>query len=153
MVGVLRAGDSRTGSGDKRQGADWKQQGTIRFRRLFLLSMPTRPSPGEGARGCCSVGIASRAAAQHLPQPISWCPVTATGAGSSPVPSSVPLAAGSGSRPASRMSGTEALGPPGLEPCTGDIPSLKELEQLLSTGRPSCNHVDEVWPNLFLGDL
>uniref|UniRef100_A0A8B9FHQ4 Dual specificity protein phosphatase n=1 Tax=Amazona collaria TaxID=241587 RepID=A0A8B9FHQ4_9PSIT len=25
--------------------------------------------------------------------------------------------------------------------------------QLLNTGRPSCNHVDEVWPNLFLGDL
>ncbi|KAM9188021.1 uncharacterized protein V3H86_005001 [Mergus octosetaceus] len=51
------------------------------------------------------------------------------------------------------MSGAEALGPLGLEPCTGDVPSLKELEQLLSTGRPSCNHVDEVWPNLFLGDL
>eukprot|EP00075_Anas_platyrhynchos_P026326 XP_027315579.1 uncharacterized protein LOC101791401 isoform X3 [Anas platyrhynchos] len=153
MVGVLQAGDSRTGSGDEQQGADWNQQGTIRFGRLFLLPVPTRPSPGEGARGCCSVGTVSGAAAQHLPQPISWCPVTATGAGSSPAPSSVPLAAGSGSRPGSRMSGAEALGPPGLEPCTGDIPSLKELEQLLSTGRPSCNHVDEVWPNLFLGDL
>nr|XP_030131796.3 dual specificity protein phosphatase 13 [Taeniopygia guttata] len=34
-----------------------------------------------------------------------------------------------------------------------DVPSLKEIEQLLNTGRPSCNHVDEVWPNLFLGDL
>ncbi|KAF4794525.1 hypothetical protein TURU_101660 [Turdus rufiventris] len=37
--------------------------------------------------------------------------------------------------------------------CPEDVPSLKEIEQLLSTGRPSCNHVDEVWPNLFLGDL
>uniref|UniRef100_A0A8B9E5W3 Protein-serine/threonine phosphatase n=1 Tax=Anser cygnoides TaxID=8845 RepID=A0A8B9E5W3_ANSCY len=53
----------------------------------------------------------------------------------------------------SHMSGAEALGPLGLEPCTGDVPSLKELEQLLNTGQRSCNHVDEVWPNLFLGDL
>ncbi|XP_009320740.1 PREDICTED: dual specificity protein phosphatase 13 isoform A-like [Pygoscelis adeliae] len=54
------------------------------------------------------------------------------------------------------MSGAEALGPRGPEgtgACTGDVPSLKEIEQLLNTGRPSCNHVDEVWPNLFLGDL
>ncbi|OPJ84581.1 hypothetical protein AV530_015946 [Patagioenas fasciata monilis] len=54
------------------------------------------------------------------------------------------------------MSGGEALGPQGPEGTgsrTGDIPSLKEIEQLLNTGRPSCNHVDEVWPNLFLGDL
>lgn len=51
------------------------------------------------------------------------------------------------------MSGAEALGPEGAEACTGDVPSLKEIEQLLNTGRPSCNHVDEVWPNLFLGDL
>uniref|UniRef100_A0A8C3KNF3 Dual specificity protein phosphatase n=1 Tax=Calidris pygmaea TaxID=425635 RepID=A0A8C3KNF3_9CHAR len=38
-------------------------------------------------------------------------------------------------------------------------PSFLQAEQpqlsqpLLNTGRPSCNHVDEVWPNLFLGDL
>ncbi|KAM6104871.1 LOW QUALITY PROTEIN: uncharacterized protein FYW35_012307 [Pterocles gutturalis] len=54
------------------------------------------------------------------------------------------------------MSDVEALGPRGPEGTgaqTGDVPSLKEIEQLLNTGRPSCNHVDEVWPNLFLGDL
>uniref|UniRef100_A0ACB8ESZ9 Dual specificity protein phosphatase 13 isoform A n=1 Tax=Sphaerodactylus townsendi TaxID=933632 RepID=A0ACB8ESZ9_9SAUR len=34
-----------------------------------------------------------------------------------------------------------------------ETPTVKELEELLNTGRPSCNHVDEVWPNLFLGDL
>ncbi|GAB0192312.1 dual specificity protein phosphatase 13-like [Grus japonensis] len=44
-------------------------------------------------------------------------------------------------------------GPEGTGVCMGDTPSLKEIEQLLNTGRPSCNHVDEVWPNLFLGDL
>ncbi|XP_003223193.3 dual specificity protein phosphatase 13A [Anolis carolinensis] len=36
---------------------------------------------------------------------------------------------------------------------TPETPTLKDLEELLNTGRPSCNHVDEVWPNLFLGDL
>nr|XP_028584951.1 dual specificity protein phosphatase 13-like [Podarcis muralis] len=36
---------------------------------------------------------------------------------------------------------------------TAETPTLKDLEQLLNTGRPSCNHADEVWPNLFLGDL
>ncbi|KAM6416162.1 LOW QUALITY PROTEIN: dual specificity protein phosphatase 13B-like [Rhynochetos jubatus] len=54
------------------------------------------------------------------------------------------------------MSGAEALGPQrseGTGSCTADVPSVKEIEQLLNTGRPSCNHVDEVWPNLFLGDL
>ncbi|XP_077202120.1 dual specificity protein phosphatase 13A-like [Paroedura picta] len=34
-----------------------------------------------------------------------------------------------------------------------ETPTLKGLEELLNTGRPSCNHADEVWPNLFLGDL
>ncbi|KAM9011629.1 LOW QUALITY PROTEIN: dual specificity protein phosphatase 13B-like [Ara ararauna] len=54
------------------------------------------------------------------------------------------------------MSGVEVLGsqePEGTGTCTKDVPSIKEIEQLLNTGRPSCNHVDEVWPNLFLGDL
>ncbi|KAM6265843.1 dual specificity protein phosphatase 13B-like [Porphyrio hochstetteri] len=54
------------------------------------------------------------------------------------------------------MSEAEALGSrvhEGTGVCTGDVPSLKEIEQLLNTGQPSCNHVDEVWPNLFLGDL
>ncbi|XP_030059081.1 dual specificity protein phosphatase 13 [Microcaecilia unicolor] len=36
---------------------------------------------------------------------------------------------------------------------TSEFSSLKELEQLLESGRSGCNHVDEVWPNLFLGDL
>uniref|UniRef100_A0ACB8ETA0 Dual specificity protein phosphatase 13 isoform A n=2 Tax=Sphaerodactylus townsendi TaxID=933632 RepID=A0ACB8ETA0_9SAUR len=36
--------------------------------------------------------------------------------------------------------------------CPTETPTVKELEELLYTGRPSCNHVDEVWPNLFLGD-
>ncbi|XP_044276045.1 dual specificity protein phosphatase 13-like [Varanus komodoensis] len=41
----------------------------------------------------------------------------------------------------------EGAGPPSVE-----TPTVKEIEQLLNAGRPSCNHVDEVWPNLFLGD-
>nr|XP_060625104.1 dual specificity protein phosphatase 13A [Anolis sagrei ordinatus] len=40
--------------------------------------------------------------------------------------------------------------------CSGtsipEIPTLEDLEEFLNTGSPSCNHVDEVWPNLFLGD-
>ncbi|XP_066476096.1 dual specificity protein phosphatase 13A [Tiliqua scincoides] len=36
---------------------------------------------------------------------------------------------------------------------TAETPTVKELEELLNTGRPSCNHADEVWPNLFIGDL
>ncbi|XP_054132538.1 dual specificity protein phosphatase 13-like [Melozone crissalis] len=54
------------------------------------------------------------------------------------------------------MAGAGAPGSPdpeGAGTCPEDVPSLKEIEQLLNTGRPSCNHVDEVWPNLFLGDL
>ncbi|XP_015270010.1 PREDICTED: dual specificity protein phosphatase 13 isoform A-like [Gekko japonicus] len=46
---------------------------------------------------------------------------------------------------------------PSADPeCSGpglpETPTVKELEELLNTGRPSWNHVDEVWPNLFLGD-
>ncbi|KAM8806445.1 uncharacterized protein ACNFOS_004728 [Eudromia elegans] len=44
-------------------------------------------------------------------------------------------------------------GPAGAETGSGDVAPLKEIEQLLNTSGPSCNHVDEVWPNLFLGDL
>ncbi|XP_033371730.1 dual specificity protein phosphatase 13-like isoform X2 [Parus major] len=54
------------------------------------------------------------------------------------------------------MSATQApdtQDPEGAGTCPEDVPSLKEIEQLLNSGRPSCNHVDEVWPNLFLGDL
>ncbi|XP_056655553.1 dual specificity protein phosphatase 13 isoform X2 [Monodelphis domestica] len=31
-------------------------------------------------------------------------------------------------------------------------PSVSDLQQLLQTGKVSCSHVDEVWPNLFIGD-
>ncbi|KAL4640010.1 dual specificity protein phosphatase 13 [Arapaima gigas] len=34
-----------------------------------------------------------------------------------------------------------------------ESPTLAELECLLYSGKSSCNHVDEVWPNLFLGDM
>ncbi|RMC11661.1 hypothetical protein DUI87_11783 [Hirundo rustica rustica] len=57
------------------------------------------------------------------------------------------------------MSGPEETDTQDLQGASGagtrpeGVPSLKEIEQLLNTGRPSCNHVDEVWPNLFLGDL
>ncbi|XP_029465389.1 dual specificity protein phosphatase 13-like [Rhinatrema bivittatum] len=36
---------------------------------------------------------------------------------------------------------------------TAEFPSLEDLEELLEQGPTECNHVDEVWPNLFLGDL
>lgn len=31
-------------------------------------------------------------------------------------------------------------------------PSVLELEELLRAGKSSCSRVDEVWPNLFIGD-
>ncbi|XP_050982941.1 dual specificity protein phosphatase 13A family protein [Labeo rohita] len=34
-----------------------------------------------------------------------------------------------------------------------ESPSIEELEDILHGGQLSCNHVDEVWPNLFLGDM
>ncbi|XP_059388846.1 dual specificity protein phosphatase 13-like [Carassius carassius] len=34
-----------------------------------------------------------------------------------------------------------------------ETPSIKELEKILFGGKRSGNHVDEVWPNLFLGDM
>ncbi|XP_067395456.1 dual specificity protein phosphatase 13A-like isoform X2 [Emydura macquarii macquarii] len=43
--------------------------------------------------------------------------------------------------------------PEASESCTAEVPTVKDLEQLLNTGQSSCNHTDEVWPNLFLGDL
>ncbi|XP_063067272.1 dual specificity protein phosphatase 26-like [Engraulis encrasicolus] len=30
--------------------------------------------------------------------------------------------------------------------------SVSELERLLYTGKTACNHADEVWPNLYIGD-
>uniref|UniRef100_A0A8C9MGR5 Dual specificity protein phosphatase n=1 Tax=Serinus canaria TaxID=9135 RepID=A0A8C9MGR5_SERCA len=49
---------------------------------------------------------------------------------------------------------TQCSSPPGRGLCHTwlTFPGSKTA-QLLNTGRPSCNHVDEVWPNLFLGDL
>lgn len=32
------------------------------------------------------------------------------------------------------------------------ILSVFELERLLYTGKTACNHADEVWPGLYLGD-
>ncbi|CAM4592032.1 unnamed protein product [Caretta caretta] len=46
-----------------------------------------------------------------------------------------------------------AKDPIGSETCTAEVPTIKDIEQLLNTGQSSCNHTDEVWPNLFLGDL
>lgn len=36
---------------------------------------------------------------------------------------------------------------------TWEIPSLQELERLLHSAPRSCHHGDEVWPNLYLGDM
>lgn len=30
--------------------------------------------------------------------------------------------------------------------------SVSELERLLYTGKTACNHADEVWPRLYIGD-
>lgn len=35
----------------------------------------------------------------------------------------------------------------------GRIPSVQELEELLHSAPSSCHHGDEVWSNLFLGDM
>ncbi|XP_071377441.1 dual specificity protein phosphatase 13A-like [Centroberyx affinis] len=37
--------------------------------------------------------------------------------------------------------------------CAWDIPSLEELEEVLHSAPRSCRHGDEVWPNLYLGDM
>ncbi|XP_028810898.1 dual specificity protein phosphatase 13-like [Denticeps clupeoides] len=34
-----------------------------------------------------------------------------------------------------------------------ETPDIKTIEKILYGGPRSCNHVDEVWPNLFLGDM
>ncbi|XP_051503711.1 dual specificity protein phosphatase 13-like [Myxocyprinus asiaticus] len=36
---------------------------------------------------------------------------------------------------------------------TGETPSVEQLEDILHAGQLSCNNVDEMWPNLFLGDM
>lgn len=33
------------------------------------------------------------------------------------------------------------------------IPSVEELEEVLHSAARSCRHCDEVWPNLYLGDM
>ncbi|KAL2083732.1 hypothetical protein ACEWY4_021505 [Coilia grayii] len=37
--------------------------------------------------------------------------------------------------------------------CLEETTSMETLEEVLHGGQLSCNHVDEVWPNLFLGDM
>ncbi|XP_038599288.1 dual specificity protein phosphatase 13-like [Tachyglossus aculeatus] len=49
------------------------------------------------------------------------------------------------------MAGTKISQPESTEGSA--CPSIQELEQLLQSGRASCSHVDEVWPNLFIGDV
>ncbi|KAM6347434.1 uncharacterized protein FN964_009504 [Alca torda] len=131
---------------------------------LFQLYVPARAmqrraaSHGEQFGGCHGTGVPWLSGGCPAPAPahLPASPVTAPGWQH---PSPQHCATGRrelGLSWAPSMSGAEALGPRGLEgteACMGDVPSLKEIEQLLSTGRPSCNHVDEVWPNLFLGDL
>lgn len=34
-----------------------------------------------------------------------------------------------------------------------NTPSVKELEIIFYSGKRTGNHVDEVWPNLFIGDM
>ncbi|KAI1894270.1 hypothetical protein AGOR_G00114080 [Albula goreensis] len=41
----------------------------------------------------------------------------------------------------------------GSDSVSSETPTLTELEEILHSGQTSCNHVDEVWPNLFLGDM
>lgn len=33
------------------------------------------------------------------------------------------------------------------------IPSVEELQEVLHAAARSCRHCDEVWPNLYLGDM
>ncbi|XP_056626920.1 dual specificity protein phosphatase 13-like [Triplophysa dalaica] len=40
-----------------------------------------------------------------------------------------------------------------MEDSHHETPPIKELEKLLYGGKRSGNHLDEVWPNLFLGDM
>uniref|UniRef100_A0A8C7KVA2 Dual specificity protein phosphatase n=1 Tax=Oncorhynchus kisutch TaxID=8019 RepID=A0A8C7KVA2_ONCKI len=39
------------------------------------------------------------------------------------------------------------------EPDVCEPPSLEELEEVLHSAQSSCRHGDEVWPNLYLGDM
>lgn len=134
---------------------------------LFPLAMPVRvmhrqvASPGEGAQGIAQCRGSVALQQELLP---STCLSSSPSSprdhpGGWQHPSTQRRASGWWERDLSLaldMSGVEVLGsqePEGAGTCTEDVPSIKEIEQLLNTGRPSCNHVDEVWPNLFLGDL
>uniref|UniRef100_A0A7N9DAV6 Dual specificity protein phosphatase 13B n=1 Tax=Macaca fascicularis TaxID=9541 RepID=A0A7N9DAV6_MACFA len=50
--------------------------------------------------------------------------------------------------PMAETSLPELVGEDKATPC----PSILELEELLRAGKSSCSRVDEVWPNLFIGD-
>ncbi|OPJ84579.1 dual specificity protein phosphatase 13 [Patagioenas fasciata monilis] len=52
-------------------------------------------------------------------------------------------------RPKIRSSSSQMPG----SPCSTETPSLEELRRLLWTHRHPTGHVDEVWPNLYVGDL
>lgn len=105
--------------------------------------MPALVLPSVGS-GCALVGL-----------PV-WAAARPAGSGAGSAPGALPRPPGPASPWELSMSGAalpDTQDPAGAGTCPEDVPSLKELEQLLNSGRPSCNHVDEVWPNLFLGDL
>ncbi|XP_078386904.1 dual specificity phosphatase 29-like [Cetorhinus maximus] len=57
------------------------------------------------------------------------------------------------------MSTTESLSGDSPDPsigntiCDSKTPSVIELESILENSRAQLNHIDEVWPNLYIGDL
>ncbi|KAK1154152.1 dual specificity protein phosphatase 26-like [Acipenser oxyrinchus oxyrinchus] len=53
----------------------------------------------------------------------------------------------------SRFSGSSSRSP-NRKDCDHSSPVLTvfELERLLYTGKTACNHADQVWPNLYIGD-
>lgn len=53
----------------------------------------------------------------------------------------------------SKEAPTSSDSPPDNAERLSETPSLESLEEVLHAGQLSCNHVDEVWPNLFLGDM
>lgn len=77
--------------GDELQGADWNHQCTIRSSKTA--------SPGEGAQERHVVGAVLGAAVSTCSSPSPRRLMTAVAAGSTPVPSTLPLAAGSRSFP------------------------------------------------------
>ncbi|XP_048167325.1 uncharacterized protein LOC125329422 [Corvus hawaiiensis] len=123
------------------------------YLHLFQAAVPV----GAAQRRAASAGVG---APGHRSAGTAWLPDTCAGPSRTERGWQRPSAA-SGRRerrlaPDLSMSAAEApdtQDPDGVGTLPEDVPSLKEIEQLLNTGRPSCNHVDEVWPNLFLGDL